>query len=134
MKAELVKDLMASPRTRVPTVINSDGKPIVPKGTVIEGRELRPWFYVQMGAAIPLDDECRIAAGLTDAQIDVQVYLYEAKRAGIQPEDMAAWRAGAMTGYDEEGEWIPGPAYTDWLAAHSSILLPGDSNDDDDDE
>lgn len=127
MRAELVKDLMATPHTRVPSVNG-----IVPKGTVIEGREARPWFYVQMGAAIPLDDECRIAAGMTDQEIDSQVYLYEAKRAGIQPEDMAAWRAGAMTGYDEEGEWIQGPNYLDWMAKHSSIILTGDDEDDDD--
>ncbi|MFA7121297.1 MAG: hypothetical protein WC277_07430 [Bacilli bacterium] len=133
MKAELVKDLVASPRTVVPTVMDADGHRIVPKGTVIEGVAMRPWFYVQMGAAVPLDGECRMAAGLTEAQIDVQVKLYEAKRAGIQPEDMAAWQAGAMTGYDEEGDWIPGPKYTDWLAAHSSIILPGGDYDDDDD-
>lgn len=132
MRAELVKDLMATPHTKAPTVAGPNGRPIVPKGTVLEGKELRPWFYVQMGAAIPLDDECRIAAGMTDQEIDAQVYLYEAKRAGIQPEDMAAWRAGAMTGYDEEGEWIQGPNYLDWMAKHSSIILPGGNEDDDD--
>ncbi len=132
MKAQLVKDLRATPSTKVPIV---DG--IVPKGTVIEGVALRPWFYVQMGAAVPLDDECRMAAGMTDDQIDLQCKLYEAKLAGIQPEDMAAWKAGAMTGYDPEtGDWIPGPNYAEWRAkfGSSSIYLPGGNEDDDDDE
>lgn len=131
MRAQLVKDLKATPSTKVPSV---DG--IVPKGTVLDGSELRPWWYVQMGAAVPLDDECRMAAGMTDAEIDLQTQLYEAKVAGIQPEDMAAWRAGAMTGYDENGEWIPGPEYAAWRAkfGSSTILLPGGNDEYEDDE
>ena len=131
MQAQLVRDLPATPSTKVPVV---DG--VVPKGTVIEGRACRPWFYVQMGAAIPLDDECRMAAGLTDDQIELQVKLYEAKLAGIQPEDMAAWKANAMTGYDENGEWIPGPEYSAWRAkfGSSSIYLPGGNEDECEDD
>ncbi len=135
MKAQLVKTLIATPHTdpllvRGP-VTREHPYGTVPAGTELDGTDVRPWWYVQMGAAVPLDDECRMAAGMTDGEIDIQVQLYEAKRAGIQPEDMAAWRAGAMTGYDEEGEWIPGPKYTDWLAKHSNIILPGGNDDDD---
>jgi len=127
MKAQLVYDLPASRRTQVATRVKN-GRLVVPEGTILEGRQLRPWWYVQMGCAIPLDDECIRAAGMTLAQIDHQLVHYKAKVAGIQPEDMAAFLAGAMTGYDDNGDWIPGPKYADWAAKHSSLILDSDED------
>ena len=34
---------------------------------------------------------------------------------GIAPEDYQAYRAGAMVGYDGDGNWIPGPHFDAWV-------------------
>lgn len=71
----------------------------------------RPDAYrlVQHGNAIPADDECREACGMTDEDMEYAQKSYRRTAAGIHPDDYAAFDAGLMTGYDPDGKPIPGP-------------------------
>lgn len=99
----------------------------VPAGTEIDGPAAL--FYVGMGAARPADDECRARCGLTPEQIEQKIARYGEKLAGIQPGDLAAYRAGAMLGYDPAtGNWIPGPNYDEWIAEHQEAEQEDDED------
>ena len=66
---------------------------------------------VQIGMAIPADDECRERCGLTDDEIwDIQ-RRYNATYARIHPEDQKLFDAGVIAGYtaDGTGNYEPGP-------------------------
>lgn len=95
---------------------------VMPAGTVIDHKDAH--ILVQMGHADAADDECARAAKRTPKQ------LAEAKRTavkvtkGIHPNDYAAFDAGIIAGYDEEGEYIPGP---NWVE-------PEDDEDDEEEE
>ena len=69
------------------------------------------------GVGIPADEECRKALNLTDEQIARLQHHYARLNGGITPEDIDAYEAGAMTGYDKDGNWIKGPAYEKWMQA-----------------
>jgi hypothetical protein len=78
----------------------------LPAGTVIDNPDA--YRLVQMGVAVPVDDECRVRAGMTPEQLTAANIAYQATVNGIQPEDIAAFRAGAITGYTPDGEPLPG--------------------------
>lgn len=82
---------------------------IQPAGTIFD----RPDSYklVQLGAAEPLDDECRAAAGMTDRKLQEAQYSQLRTSRGIDPEDFEAYDAGEMIGY-VDGKPIPGPNAT----------------------
>ena len=87
-----------------------------PAGTIIDHPDAYLW--VRQGGADPVDEECRLAAGMTDAQMREATRHYEMVAKGIHPEDYEAYQAGAMTGYDDQGHWIPGPNLAAWLPEH----------------
>ena len=66
---------------------------------------------VQAGVAIPADEECRLACGMSQAEIDLAQKHYPALEAGIDPNDRKAWFAGEMIGYNLDGSPIPGPNF-----------------------
>lgn len=83
-------------------------KHVYPKGTVFEGPQAI--FLVKTGQAEPLDDECRKACGLDDAQRAVQQENYLMDLMGInKPEHRDMFRAGIILGFDSELNFIPGP-------------------------
>jgi hypothetical protein len=80
-----------------------------PVGTVIDNPD--SWLLVTHGVAIPDDEECRIKAGMTPAEMVQQQHVYNRLAAGIHPDDWAAFDAGEMIGYDAQGRKIPGPNF-----------------------
>lgn len=64
---------------------------------------------VQMGVAVPADEECRIRADRTEAQMAEAQRRYPAIAKGITPQDRKAFFAGEMDGYNPDGSSIPGP-------------------------
>ncbi len=80
---------------------------VAPAGTVIEDHNC--YMLVRMGVAVPADDECTRAANMSEEQLTAAQKAYPRLEAGITQEDLAAYDAGLMTGYDNEGDWIPGP-------------------------
>ncbi len=101
MKATTCKDLAA--------VHPEDWPPngIIPAGTVLESEQI--FKFVQHGAADPADEECRIRAGMDDAEIKLAKYRQRRLAAGIHYDDIDAYDQGLMVGYDDDGKWIPGP-------------------------
>lgn len=66
---------------------------------------------VQIGMAIPADDECRDKCGLTDDEIwDIQ-RRYNATFARIHPSDQKLFDDGVISGYTSNGtgDYVPGP-------------------------
>jgi len=88
---------------------NPDG--VYPPGTVIDNKDA--FWLVKMGVANPEDDECRKAAGMTDEQIAEAQRVYPRTEAGIRPEDFELWDRGVIVGYEENGDYKPGPNWVD---------------------
>lgn len=65
---------------------------------------------VKLGAASPVDDECREACGMDDEQIADAQKSYKRTAAGIHPHDFADFDRGLFIGYDSRGRRIPAPA------------------------
>ncbi len=82
-----------------------------PAGHVID----HPQAYVlcQMGHAIPVDDECRVATNRTAEQLASAQRAADKVSRGIHPDDYEAFDAGTMVGYYPDGTKIPGPNYVD---------------------
>jgi len=123
------------------------GKPL-PAGTVIDHRDA--FRLVQMGVAIPLDEDCRrkcLALGLTQEEIADARKAYERTNLGIHPDDFEAYEAGWMAGYlrtnknpkvdalgNTSNVWNPGQKWDEYqalLAQRQDELL---AEDDDDEE
>ncbi len=67
------------------------------------------WKMVRAGVAMPSDDECAAAAGMTEEQIAAAQEAQAKVAAGIHPDDYAAYDAGIMVGYNPDGSFKPGP-------------------------
>lgn len=70
---------------------------------------------VKHGVAIPADEECRAAVGLSVEELRAKQHAYKRMEAGIHHDDWAAYDAGYLLGYQVnpvtgEQEWIPGPS------------------------
>lgn len=61
------------------------------------------WRLVRCGLAIPGDDECAEACGMTPEEMRAVQQAYERVHRGIHPEDYEAFDAGLMDGYDDSG-------------------------------
>lgn len=112
MKAELIRNMPWEPDGKVvrilpPGVSEQDTPKFSPKGTVIDDK--RVFMLVQMGIAVPVDDECVKATNMSEDQMTAAQKAYPKLDAGIIQEDFAAFDAGLMTGYNHDGSWIPGP-------------------------
>ena len=76
MKCRTTRDLGPVDSWQSPLIVESDSRRFVPVGTVIdqtEHPETNCVALVRNGEAVPLDDECRKAAAMTQAQIDAAV-------------------------------------------------------------
>lgn len=68
-------------------------------------------ILVKQGCAIPMDEECRDRAGMTDEQIAAAQAQYEKVALGIHPEDYELFDGGVIVGYDDKGNYKPGPNF-----------------------
>lgn len=82
----------------------------IPASTELDWQDV--YLLVRAGCAEPLDEECAIAADMTEEQLKRAQYSYKRADAGIHPEDFDAYAAGEMVGYYSDGTWIPGPNAT----------------------
>ncbi len=101
MKARICEDRPSSQPGKYPN-------DIIPAGTVIEKEDI--WKLVRAGVADPADEECRIRAGMDDAEIKLAKYRQRRLAAGIHYDDYDAYDQGLMVGYNpDDSSWIPGP-------------------------
>lgn len=121
MKARLTMELQVShswPDDERQVV--RDGVRYWPVGTVLD---LPSSFrLVQLGNAEPADAECTARAGMSTEEQKAAQAIAPLVAKGIQPEDYQRYLDGEITGYDEDGNDIPGPNYIET------------DDDDDDDE
>ena len=82
-----------------------DGKK--PVGTVIEHPDA--YKLVQLGVAVPEDEECIRRANMTELQMAQAQQGQRRVSLGIHPEDYEAFDAGEIAGYYPDGTAIPGP-------------------------
>lgn len=100
-----------TPAQREKTVVEFIlGKPVFvfPAGTVVEGDEAV--LRVKTGVAVPADDECKAACGLTDNQISALQLQNEMATLGINDKaDQELYKAKVILGYDADLNYIHGP-------------------------
>lgn len=111
MRYRYVRDMPAGK-----SILDQFPRGIIPKGT--ERDTPRGHRLCQMGIAEPVDDECRIACGKSQDQLEAAQEAYPMLEAGIIEEDREAYKAGALTGYNPDGSWIEGPNYDAWMIDH----------------
>lgn len=97
-----------------------------PKGCVVEGPVAE--HILACGIGLPVDDDSAKEVGMTpDDFARVQVE-YDATLAQITPADLNLFRAGAITGYDDNGNYVLGPNWE----KHADALGLGDEDEDED--
>ena len=97
-----------------------------PAGCVVEGPVAD--HILAAGIGLPFDDASAKEVGMTADDLKRAQVEYDATLARIKREDMGLFRAGAITGYDDDGEYLKGP---NW-AQHAATI--GADEDDDEDE
>lgn len=131
MKAKFIRDdMQVTPGADVPARLTVERKVMQngqyqmvrfwKKGAVWEHPDV--YWQVRQGTAIPVDEECRDAAGMSEEAMQRAQAAYERTNRGIHPDDYAKYEAGEIAGYDGNGDYIPGPNAKTF------------SDDDDDDE
>lgn len=72
------------------------------------------WRAVEMGWAVPADDECDKASGRrTPLQHAASQQAYERLTRGIHPDDFEKFDSGQILGYKPNGDYIPGPNWVE---------------------
>lgn len=66
---------------------------------------------VQQGCALPEDDECKERCEMTPEEMAAAQRAYERTALGIHPEDFDLFDNGVIVGYDEGGNYKPGPNF-----------------------
>lgn len=69
------------------------------------------WRLVQMGCALPADEECAAAANRTALQLAAAQAAYTRLAKGIHPDDFEKYNAGMIDGYNPDGSYKPGPNF-----------------------
>jgi len=101
--------------------------PFFKRGAILE--EKNCFMLVEMGVAVPADEECRIAAGMTPEMIRLAKKAYERLALGIHPDDFSDFDAGIMAGYNADGTKKPGPNFK---AAQAAAKAQDDEDEEDD--
>lgn len=78
-------------------------------GAILEGPDVH--WLVRQGVALPADEDCRVRARRTVAQMEAAQKAYERLAAGIEHDDYALFDAGVIVGYHPDGSFKPGPNY-----------------------
>lgn len=97
-----------------------------PKGCVVDGVVAE--HILRAGIGLPFDEASAKEVGMSEADLKRAQVEYDANLARIKSEDMDLFRAGAITGYDDDGRYLHGP---NW-AQHAATI--GQQDDDDDDQ
>lgn len=97
MKAQLIRDMPCTPCAAHPTGIK-------PSGTVLEDH--RAFRLVQMGVAIPADEECAGRCGMSEEDMAKAQAAYVKVAKGIHPDDYEEYDAGLFDHYDEHGRKV----------------------------
>lgn len=135
MKCKLVLDqfcdlskVTEANRSKVKFIPGRGGKAVAifPAGTEFEGD--MAIGLCRTGQASPSDDECAKELGLSAAQIESLQLEYRMDSLGInRKEDRELYRAGVITGYDKDLNYIHGPNWEAYQAAiEESELEDGD--------
>lgn len=117
MKCELVRDDLecVSPTPdEEQTVIEEimrNGKKVKrrfwKRGSIID--DPKAFRLVQMGVAVPADEECKNAAGMSAVEIELAKRAAERLQKGIIPKDYDLFDRGVILGYNPDGSYKPGP-------------------------
>lgn len=96
---------------------------------------------VRLGVAVPADDECAKACCMTSEEMEYAQERYELQyqrvQKGIKEKDFGLFNARIIDGYDEFGQYIPGPKWDEYQAALEEAGLDQqepDTEDDDEEE
>ena len=112
MKAKLIRSDLTVGKTFDPAHIEvKDGRRYAQEGTIIE--DPRAYLLVKQGVAVPADEECAQAAGMSEDQMQKAQHAYGRVAAGIRPEDYELYDTGQITGYDPDGGYLPGPNWVE---------------------
>lgn len=116
VKCSLVREMEHAP----------SGKKL-PVGHVID--DPQAFRLVQIGVALPADEECRLRVNMTEGQLAQAQAAYAMGERGIHPEDRDAYAAGWMTGYRKTDDapqrdllgntsniWERGPRWDEYAA------------------
>lgn len=122
MKAQFVVEKMqirlpAYPHLTAEHLVERDGHIYALPGCIDSSPDA--YKCVRAGFAIPVDDECRDAAGMTIEQWKEARFMHDRAQLRVHPEDYDAYAKGYMIGYDK-GKWIPGPNHAEWLATQQA--------------
>ena len=77
------------------------------KGVILDHPEA--FRLVQMGIAIPADDECKDRANMNPEMLENAAFAYERLQRGIHIDDFERYGRGELIGYNADGSDIPGP-------------------------
>lgn len=97
MKAQLIRDMPCKPCPEHPTGTK-------PSGTIIEHPSA--FRLVQMGVAIPADDQCGARCGMTEEDMRKAQAAYVKVAKGIHPDDYEEYDAGLFDHYDSMGRKV----------------------------
>lgn len=122
MKCKVVRDdleiqdvALLTPEQQKSVVWKPRGEKLVPywpNGAEIEHPQAP--LLVQCGVAIPADEACAKAAGMTEEQLQRAQVSASRVAAGIHPSDFAIFDAGFITGYQPDGSYKPGPRWDEY--------------------
>lgn len=104
----------------------SKPSPYLPAGTEYEVENAD--FFVRQGMAEPADGECAAVVGMTPKEIQALQHAYQRQAQGILPKDWRLFDAGVIAGYDEHGEYKPGPK---WYEYQAELAEEDDEEDED---
>ncbi len=112
MKVKLIRDDLGAPahlRDHPDVVIRGKRAPYWRNGAVIEVDARGAELLVGNGDAEPADGEAEaVCKGWRDSRPGV-LLSREMLAKGIEPEDRERYRRGEILGYEENGDYIPGP-------------------------
>lgn len=111
MKIKLIRNDLAAPPGTVHDGLEKRAGGVLfwRPGTIIDVKAREAQLLVGNGDAEPADDEAETAVGNWRQNRERVLLAREMLARGIEPQDREAFRSGEMIGYDEAGDWIPGP-------------------------
>ncbi len=86
---------------------------------------------VAMGCAIPADEECQLACGMTIVEIRAALRAQDKVSLGIHPHDYEKFDNGEIEGYNPDGSYKPGPNFK---AEAAEVPPLYDAHEDEEDE
>lgn len=94
-----------------------------PVGTLLDDPNC--YHIVLMGQAEAVDEECKERTACTPEEHAARLHAGRRLMAGIEKDDYELFDKGAITGYDADGRYVPGP---NWNAGLSDKVKTPDLN------